>query len=191
MWQDKLKKLKKQTKPVEKKKVSTVVPESRSQDIKFSDYCRENHIYPIKHDTIEPVTLNPQPQRRINPEPTYYEQMDFFDELNSDATFYRHGQKNIPKELRLGKFKIDATLDLHNYSKAHALDLLDRFIDTNNQNAKCIKIIHGQGTNSQNNHAVLLNIVRKYLQRLPQVIAYSYGSPKQGGNGITLVKLSR
>ncbi len=30
---------------------------------------------------------------------------------------------------------------------------------------------------------------RKYLSHMPQVLAYSYGTPTQGGNGVTLVKL--
>ena len=44
-------------------------------------------------------------------------------------SFFRHGQKNLPKELRSGKLTIRASLDLHSYSKAHALELLERFIN--------------------------------------------------------------
>ncbi|HCY38868.1 MAG TPA: DNA mismatch repair protein MutS, partial [Neisseriales bacterium] len=102
--------------------------------------------------------------------------------------YFRFGQRNLPKELRSGKYPIRAVLDLHNYTKAHALNILERFLE-NAQPSVCLKIIHGIGLNSANNEPVLLGTVRKYLEQHPQVLAYSYGAPQQGGMGITLVKI--
>ncbi|AUR51570.1 hypothetical protein CUN60_04455 [Aquella oligotrophica] len=193
MWHDKLKKLKKQSTLISKNRIEK--QESKNEtldDISFKDYCLKNNIKAISNDTVELQLTQIKLERKlIQPyESRQQEGFDFFDEYKSDATFFRYGQKNLPKELRNEKFRISAVLDLHNYSKLHALDLLERFINANDK-ASCLKIIHGQGENSINNQPVLMNIVRRYLQNLPQIIGYSYGSPKQGGNGVTIIKLGR
>ena len=193
MWQDKLKKLKHevtskikaQTKPKPEGKEPTA-------EISFTDYCIKNNIKAIRNDTVNLKVPSIKKEKIFsqNYNQNNSQSFDFFDEFNSDATFFRHGQRNLPKELRNEKFKINAVLDLHNLNKLHALELLERFINENLESSTgCIKIIHGQGENSKNNQPVLLNMVRRYLQNLPQVIAYSYGSTRQGGNGVTVIKL--
>ncbi len=194
MWHDKLKKLKKQSTLINKHQIEKLEQKNTPvNDVSFEDYCLKNNIKAISNDTIElHVPRQIKLVRKLDqPHESRQQQgFDFFDEFNSDAIFFRHGQRNLPKELRNEKFKINAVLDLHNYSKLHALDLLERFINANDKSS-CLKVIHGQGENSANNQPVLMNIVRKYLQNLPQIIGYSYGSPKQGGNGVTIVKLGR
>lgn len=199
MWQDKLKKLKKETNLIRKLAAKATIDDIASKpqiEIKFSDYCQQNKIAPLIQDTIEPHTRKPDGK----PKPTLPEPqlslgiglgIDFFDEENSDLIFYRYGQRKLPQELRMNKYKIQATLELHNLNKAHAVDLLTRFIEQSSNTKKCVKIIHGQGTNSPYNQPVLLNMVRKLLKHMPQVIGYSYGAPEQGGNGVTIIKLSQ
>lgn len=190
MWQKKLKKIKKQlpadTSPT---KLAPKVPEIKP--LSFDEYCESLQVVPLKTEVEIYQSTKPITKARPNLEhivPTLTQEFEFFDEQDSVNEFFRHGQKNLPKELRSGKLTIRASLDLHNYSKAHALELLERFIDQQAPGA-CIKIIHGQGTNSAYNQAILLGAVRKYLSHLPQVLAYSYGTPAQGGNGVTLVKI--
>lgn len=193
MWQDKLKKLKNQatskikaqTKPKPEEKEPTA-------EISFTDYCLKNNIKAIKNDTvnIKVPTIKTEKVFKQAYEHSNNQNFDFFDEFNSDATFFRHGQRNLPKELRNEKFKINAVLDLHNLNKLHALELLEQFINKHlESSSSCLKIIHGQGENSKNNQPVLMNMVRRYLQNLSEVIAYSFGSTKQGGNGVTIIKL--
>lgn len=113
--------------------------------------------------------------------------------MDSESTareFFSHGQKNLPKELRSGKIFFNRTIDVHNLTRNHALDLIERLI-ASASSGDSLKIIHGVGLNSENNQPVLLGIIRKYLLLSPQILAYSYGSPEQGGNGVTLVKLMR
>lgn len=190
MWQKKLKTLKKQL-PAS---TSPIKPPSKAPDVKplsFGEYCQSLQITPLKTDIEIYQSTKPNAKPRINLEhtaSTTSHDFEFFDEQDSVNEFFRHGQKNLPKELRSGKLSIRASLDLHSYSKAHALELLERFIDQQAPGS-CIKIIHGQGTNSAYNQAILLGVVRKYLSHMPQILAYSYGTPAQGGNGVTLVKL--
>lgn len=190
MWQKKLKTLKKQL--LATPNVAKLTP--KAPDVKplsFGEYCQSLQITPLKTDIEIYQSTKPNAKPRINLEhtaSTTSHDFEFFDEQDSVNEFFRHGQKNLPKELRSGKLSIRASLDLHSYSKAHALELLERFIDQQAPGS-CIKIIHGQGTNSAYNQAILLGVVRKYLSHMPQILAYSYGTPSQGGNGVTLVKL--
>jgi DNA-nicking Smr family endonuclease len=190
MWQKKLKILKKQL-PATPKVAKETPKEPEIKPLSFGEYCQSLQITPLKTNIEIYQNIKPSTKPRINLEhtvSTISQEFEFFDEQDSLNEFFRHGQKNLPKELRSGKLTIRASLDLHSYSKAHALELLERFIDQQAPGT-CIKIIHGQGTNSMYNQAILLGVVRKYLSHLPQVLAYSYGTPAQGGNGVTLVKI--
>jgi DNA-nicking Smr family endonuclease len=161
------------------------------EEVNFASYCQQQHIQPLKQPQ---VVLQPQHKKaHFQPElqaPSLISNnsLEMFDEQDAKAELFRFGQRNLPKEMRFGKYKFSSTLDLHNYTKAHALDILERFI-ANAPPAACLKIIHGQGTNSEYNQPVLLGAIRKFLEYLPQVVAYTYGSPPQGGGGVTLVKL--
>lgn len=191
MWQKKLKTIKKQLPPTSGPVVKPIAVTHDTQQINFSEYCQTLQVLPLKTEVEIYQSTKPVTKTRPNLEhtaPTATQEFEFFDEQDSSNEFFRFGQKNLPKELRSGKLTIRASLDLHNYSKAHALELLERFIEQQAPSA-CVKIIHGQGTNSAYNQAILLGAVRKYLSHLPQVLAYSYGTPTQGGNGVTLVKL--
>ncbi len=190
MWQKKLKTIKKQL-PATSPAVKPVTTAPDTRQVNFSEYCQALQVVPLKAEVEIYQNSKPATKQRSNLEqitPTMSQEFEFFDEHDSTSEFFRHGQKNLPKELRSGKLSMRASLDLHSYSKAHALELLERFIEQQAPGA-CIKIIHGQGTNSAYNQAILLNAVRKYLSHLPQVLAYSYGTPTQGGNGVTLIKL--
>lgn len=190
MWQKKLKTIKKQL-PATPSVAKETPKAPEAKPLSFGEYCQSLQITPLKTDIEIHQNTRPTAKPRINLEQalsTASHDFEFFDEQDSVNEFFRHGQKNLPKELRSGKLTIRASLDLHSYSKAHALELLERFIEQQAPGA-CIKIIHGQGTNSAYNQAILLGVVRKYLSHMPQVLAYSYGAPAQGGNGITLVKI--
>lgn len=190
MWQKQLKQIKKQS-PESKSEIKNTQPIAKAQpDISFNQYCQQTHVEQLKYTPI--VNLKPAPTKHfsldIQNESNNFDFM-MFDEQDSQKEFFKFGQRNLPKELRSGKFQFNAVLDLHNYTKAHAIDILDRFI-ANSVSGACLRIIHGVGLNSEFNQPVLLGAVRKYLAQHPQVLAYSYGSPKQGGLGVTIVKLT-
>ncbi len=193
MWQKQIKQLKKQVilpKANESKLIKTI--ENPQSEINFKDYCASQQIQEFKSDQIIIQTkakINKLATSEILMSKHMNESFTMFDEQNSKAEYFRFGQRNLPKELRSGKYKINAVLDLHNYTKAHALNILERFIE-NAGPSTCLKIIHGVGLNSEHNIPVLLGIVRKYLEQHSKVLAYSYGLPQQGGMGITLIKIS-
>lgn len=192
MWKKQIKQLKKQvitTKTNLDKLVKT--PEVANPEINFKTYCAHLQVKELTPNHI--IIQSKTKTNKINVAEsamTNFSDHDFamFDEHNSKTEYFRFGQRNLPKELRSGKYPIRAVLDLHNYTKAHALNILERFLE-NAQPSVCLKIIHGIGLNSANNEPVLLGTVRKYLEQHQKVLAYSYGAPQQGGMGITLVKI--
>ena len=181
-WHKRLKQLKQQQQLLPAPSVAAV---AAPQEVNFTTYCALQQIKPLTNDTV--VLTSPlAPRFSVAPNAATDNQWQMFDEAEAAAEFFRFGQCHLPKELRAGKFNINATLDLHNYTKSEALERLAQFI--HNQHG-CLKIIHGQGLNSEHNKPVLQSAIRKYLSYQPQVVGYSYGAPQQGGNGVTLVKL--
>lgn len=193
MWQKQIKQLKKQVilPKTDASKLAKVI-ETTPAEINFKDYCASLQVQELKSEQI----ISPTKAKRnklITPDNLIskhsHDDFTMFDEQNSKPEYFRFGQRNLPKELRGGKYKINAVLDLHNYTKAHALNILERFIE-NSQPSSCIKIIHGVGLNSEHNIPVLLGVVRKYLEQHGKILAYTYSSPQQGGMGVTLIKIS-
>jgi DNA-nicking Smr family endonuclease len=193
MWKKELKTIKKQMPEMTAKAIATPLAINKpSADISFDAYCRQLNITPIKHDTITMTFTKPSikkiPLENL-PQTAMEHDFDFIDIENSPREFFRHGQKNLPRELRDKRQYFNSTIDLHNMTKNHALTFLERLI-VNNKNSY-IKIIHGVGLNSEFNQPVLLGTIRKYLTHCDNVLAFSYGSPEQGGNGVTLVKMMK
>lgn len=195
MWQKQLKKLRKtlpttlETKPI----LTPNTKNNTEQVVNFADYCANLNVVPLNQDTIVIHKRSPQPFKNtlnIATRQEDFANFDFIDAENSPREFFRHGQKNLPRELRSGRIRFQQTLDVHHMTRSHALSLLENMIE-NSPAGSVLKIIHGIGLNSNYNQPVLLGIIRKYLTNHHQVLGFSYGSPEQGGNGITIIKLTR
>lgn len=75
-------------------------------------------------------------------------------------------------------------LDLRGQVSDDALDLLDRYLDqAYSSGLPWVRIIHGKGS------GVLRQVVREALRQHPHVLSYEEGGPKEGGEGVTVVKL--
>jgi DNA mismatch repair protein MutS2 len=75
-------------------------------------------------------------------------------------------------------------LDLRGQASDDALDMLDRYLDqAYSSGLPWVRIIHGKGT------GVLRHAVREALRQHPHVTSYEEGSPKEGGEGVTVAKL--
>ena len=158
-------------------------------DDSFVIYCQLNGVKPIPQDTvILPVATTVKPLRKNIPTlPIVHSMIHYEDSL---LEYYTDGQKNIVRDLRLGKYKIVACIDLHNHTQDMAMNKLELFIiDRETRANTCLKVIHGKGLNSQSNQGVLKHLVRRYLERHERVLAYSNGGNSNGGDGVTLIKL--
>lgn len=103
----------------------------------------------------------------------------------TDSLFYSRGglQDKVLRDLRAGKIKIQAELDLHGITTEESRQILINFINSAlNKNFKTIRIIHGKGN-------ILKNHVNSWLPQINAVLAFSSANPKQGGTGAVVVVL--
>ncbi len=107
--------------------------------------------------------------------------------------FARSGlQHKLLNQLRQGKLKINATLDLHQLTIDQATTATDIFLQQcSSNNKRVILIIHGKGNLSQHNIPVLKNFINSYLRSHPLVLAFYSAKNKHGGTGAVyaLVKI--
>lgn len=116
------------------------------------------------------------------------------EEVTAEAvlSFCRH---SIPtkrlRELRQGKIKRDAKLDLHGLRIDDAEQALVGFILQHiEQQHRCLLIVHGKGS-YDGAAPILKNRVNHWLRQIPQVLAFHSAEPKEGGTGALYVLLKR
>lgn len=113
-------------------------------------------------------------------------------DLEAEQSFVRYGLRHdVLADLRRGKWKIQAELDLHHHNslEAHAA-LLDFFALAKKQHWRFVCIIHGKGLSSPGREPVLKNKVRRWLQKRDEVLAYCEPPAQRGGSGAVLVLLA-
>ncbi len=106
-------------------------------------------------------------------------------------TFLRQGlPSDILRKLRRGQWVVQATIDLHGATTSMARTELAQFLAHARHNGiRCVRIIHGKGTRSPNNIALLRNKVRLSLSQREEVLAFCDAPPADGGSGAVVVLL--
>lgn len=107
--------------------------------------------------------------------------------------FKRPGiQHGVYKNLRLGKYSIDAQLDLHRMTVDQAREAVAEFIgDCLEHNIRCALINHGKGENRKPHPALLKSCVAHWLPQLDAVMAFHSAQRQHGGVGATYVLLKK
>ncbi|CAH9063632.1 putative DNA endonuclease SmrA [Pseudoalteromonas holothuriae] len=101
-------------------------------------------------------------------------------------------QEGVYKNLRLGKYQIDATLDLHGKTFYEARSaLFDFVLDCYSRNIRVLLVRHGLGLKSKPFPAILKSYTNKWLQEMPQVLAYHSALSCHGGSAATYVLLKK
>ncbi len=114
--------------------------------------------------------------------------VDPLDELNYQRPGVQHG---VHKKLRLGKYPIDARLDLHNQTLEQARRQVYQFIrDCMIHDIRCGLITHGKGEGREQ-PAVLKSAVAHWLKEMPEVLAYHSALKRHGGLGSVYVLLKK
>jgi len=118
---------------------------------------------------------------------------DFIPPCDEHLEFMRPGvQKSYLKQIRNGKIPIEDDIDLHGYRRDDARQTLLAFLDhAQLHQYRLVKIVHGKGYNSSDNKPVLKAMVNKWLQNIPEVLAYVSASPRDGGIGAVYVLLKK
>jgi DNA-nicking Smr family endonuclease len=106
----------------------------------------------------------------------------------------REGRRYLPR-LKRGDFSVQGHLDLHGYGLDDARTVLEEFLrQAQYQGYCCVRVVHGRGTHSETEPALLKRAVTRWLssRRLSQtVVAFASARWKDGGSGAVYVLLSR
>jgi DNA-nicking Smr family endonuclease len=94
-------------------------------------------------------------------------------------------------ELRAGKVRAEATLDLHGEQVAPAVARLQQFlVESRRLGRRCVLVIHGKGTHSEHGAPLREGVLHALLGRLSGLVhALASATRTDGGEGATYVML--
>jgi DNA-nicking Smr family endonuclease len=94
-------------------------------------------------------------------------------------------------ELRSGKVRAEATLDLHGMTIEPALAQLRQFLVESRRLARrCVLVVHGKGTHSEHGAPLREAVLQQLLGPLSGLVhALASAAPSDGGSGATYVML--
>lgn len=154
--------------PVEKKK------ESKAKDV--SQGVRRKAAIDAKVDDLDP--LSSEPVDMVSPMAL----------LSYSRPGVQHG---VFKSLRLGKYAIDARLDLHRLTVDEARVTLYRFVkDCLENDIRAALITHGKGEGREK-PALLKSCVAYWLPQIEEVLAFHTAQKHHGSYGATYVLLKK
>ncbi len=113
-------------------------------------------------------------------------------EANAVLAYQRPGvQHGVYKQLRMGKYSIEARLDLHRLSVEQARFSIYQFIkDCLANDVRCALVTHGKGE-GRKNPAVLKSHVADWLPQINEVLAFHSAQKHHGGTGATYLLLKK
>ena len=116
------------------------------------------------------------------------EQLD----ANAMLAYQRPGvQHGVYKQLRQGKYSIEARLDLHRMTAEQARLTFYQFVrDCIAHDIRCALITHGKGE-GRANPAVLKSLVAHWLPQIDEVLAFHSAQKHHGGTGATYLLLKK
>ena len=96
----------------------------------------------------------------------------------------------ILKDLRRGRWIVQGEIDLHGMTRDEARPALASFLaESLGHGHRCLRVIHGKGLRSPGREGVLRMLVRGWLSRREEVLAYCQARPHDGGDGALYVLL--
>jgi DNA-nicking Smr family endonuclease len=113
-------------------------------------------------------------------------------EANAILAFQRPGvQHGVYRQLRLGKYAIEARLDLHRMNVEQARMIVYQFVrDCLEHDVRCALLTHGKGE-GRANPAVLKSQVAHWLPQMDEVLAFHSAQKHHGGTGATYIMLKK
>jgi DNA-nicking Smr family endonuclease len=100
-------------------------------------------------------------------------------------------QEGVYRNLRLGKYPLDASLDLHRHTVREARLALFEFLTAcQRRNRRTVLVTHGRGAHSAT-PARLKSYVSFWLRQFPDVVAFHSAQRNHGGSGAVYVLLRK
>jgi DNA-nicking Smr family endonuclease len=106
--------------------------------------------------------------------------------------FRRPGVQNgVYKNLRMGKYQIDARLDLHNMTVEQARSAVFQFLqDCMSHDIRCALLTHGK-SEGRAQPAQLKSCIAHWLPQFDMVLAFHSAQKRHGASGATYVLLKK
>src|SRR3569833_2231915 len=158
-------------------------------------------VRPLRHNRAEAAPARPQPlprqprreQAKMREEMLYGDFDPAELETGAELVFIRPGlQRTVLRKLRRGHYSVPRQLDLHGLAVPAAREVLGAVLTAClASGARCVRIIHGKGYNSRNQHPVLKVKLNGWLRRRNEVLAFCSARPVDGGTGAVYILLGR
>lgn len=146
---------------------------------------------PTVAKTVAAGTTNPLP----NASAQFSDEAEPIDFIESDdGLMFRRPDvsPDIPKKLHRGEWTVQGQVDLHGLFVDEARDAVARLLRSAEiRGERCLRIVHGKGYNSMDGKGVLRELVRRWLQQYPEVMAFVQASPRDGGSGAVILLLEQ
>ena len=106
-------------------------------------------------------------------------------------SFLRSGlSRTVLRDLRRGRWSIQNHTDLHGLNRHEAHEEVSRFIaESIVAGKRCIRIVHGRGYGSPGREGILRPLVKSWLSRRKDVLAFCHAPSCDGGEGALWVLL--
>ena len=106
-------------------------------------------------------------------------------------SFLRTGlPRSVLRDLRRGRWSIQNHTDLHGLNRHEAHEEVARFLaESNNAGKRCVRIVHGRGLGSPGRNGILRQLVKSWLSRRKDILAFCHAPPNDGGEGALWVLL--
>jgi DNA-nicking Smr family endonuclease len=106
-------------------------------------------------------------------------------------TFLRPGlPRKLLRDLRRGRWAIRNHIDLHGLNRYEAHEEVARFLaESVREGKRCVRIVHGKGHGSPGREGVLRQLVKSWLSRSQDVLAFCHPPLCDGGEGALWILL--
>jgi DNA-nicking Smr family endonuclease len=111
--------------------------------------------------------------------------------IGDTDSFLRPGlRRTVLRDLRRGRWSIQNHIDLHGLNRHEAHEAVSQFIAESHQAGKrCIRIVHGRGFGSPGREGILRPLVKAWLSRRKDVLAFCHAPSCDGGEGALWILL--
>ena len=105
--------------------------------------------------------------------------------IGEAESFLRPGlPRNVLRDLRRGRWAIQNHTDLHGLNRHEAHEEVTRFLaESHNAGKRCVRIVHGRGYGSPGREGILRQLVKGWLARRKDILAFCHAPSYDGGEG--------
>lgn len=147
-----------------------------------------------KHQVSEAQLARRLAAQTLSDSDPEYLSLDYAKMLKPDdmVEFKRSGvQDGVFRKLRLGKYDLQARLDLHRKSLKEAREEVLNFLrQCQRMDIRTVIIVHGKGEKS-NPPAMMKSFVATWLEQITDVMCFHSALRQHGGNGALFVMLKK